>query len=43
MKANYFKVGIFVLVAVAILVIGVVGMGLDLLFAQAQKAVTYAD
>jgi nitrate/nitrite transport system permease protein len=30
-------------VIVAILVIGVVGMLLDLLFARAQKAVTYAD
>ena len=27
----------------AILVIGLVGMALDLLFARAQKAVTYAD
>ncbi len=30
-------------VLLAILVIGLVGMGLDLLFARAQKAVTYAD
>jgi nitrate/nitrite transport system permease protein len=30
-------------VIVAILVIGIVGMALDLLFARAQKAVTYAD
>jgi nitrate/nitrite transport system permease protein len=30
-------------VIVAILVIGIVGMALDLMFARLQKAVTYAD
>ena len=34
---------IFMFIVVAILVIGIVGMALDLMFARLQKAVTYAD